>query len=322
MPDAIPHPHSIPDFMCPACNVPRLAAVHDRRPADPGELGLELIECRTCGMTRLAQTFDPARLAEYTAGFYAMMGRAHQESTGEKARRLFATRTRLFDHLTPGLLLDIGSERGLFLEVMKSKGWQVEGIEPHGPYAERCRAELGLTIHQARMEDVAFADRFDLISMWHVLEHLEDPVGGLLKCKQMLKVGGVLFCEVPNIDSLGARMAGPYWLGFRDPTHRWLFRGLAVDRLAERTGFEVVAAHPARSPADWYGLKRGLGGRLLGRDYWHGKIFRDPSRPPPPLARRLLAALAGFYPVPRLLARVGEAMGLGEVLHIWLRRPS
>lgn len=261
-----------------------------------------------------------AAIDTYTSQFIEMIERSYSAKNDAKALRVYEERADLMQRLPPGRMLDVGSERGYFLDAMRKRGWSVEGVEPHRPFAEFARSAFGLDITHARLEEVRVVGGYDLLTMWHVLEHVDSPLDVLRRCYELLKPGGLLFIEVPNLDSLGASLCGSYWLAFRDPTHRWAFRQRAIAHLAGRAGFEIERIAPAWSRANWYGIKRGLKAAITRNDYWKSKV--EGKLGYGSWWREGLASLAGFYPLPVALALIGGVARKGEILRAWCRRPE
>ncbi len=114
----------------------------------------------------------------------------------------------------PGQLLDVGCASGLFLKAAADAGWAVQGIEPSEILYAKATASLAGVgqIHFGTLEETDIPrDFFDAITVWDVLEHVPDPVGFLARCKSLLKPNGLLFLNVPNLDSNEARILGRRW---------------------------------------------------------------------------------------------------------------
>ena len=153
----------------------------------------------------------------------------------------------------PGRLLDIGCATGIFLDSMRRLGWQVEGVEPTASAAAYARERFGLKIFEGRLEDAGYPDAsFDAISLWDVLEHVHDPRLVINEVARILRPGGLLIINIPNPDSLEARLLGEHWLGWDLPRHLNLFsppqlrsflasKGLQVERIRSFTaGYSLL----------------------------------------------------------------------------------
>lgn len=121
-----------------------------------------------------------------------------------RAGRVALSRLERIAHLMrPGMkILDIGAGGGEFACLLASQGHQVRGIEPNRGYAAYARAQYGLDIVDGFVGDVALQEaQWDLITVWHVLEHTEDPGAVLGQLRRALAPGGMLVVEVPNVEA-------------------------------------------------------------------------------------------------------------------------
>jgi len=139
----------------------------------------------------------------------------------------------------PAKVLDIGCGNGKFLGNLIKRGFEGYGIELSGRAAERAKLipELNLTIGQLR-PDTFEENFFDVITMWHVFEHMEEPRNTLDIICKILKPGGYLMMSLPNIDSLQSRIFGGNWLHLDPPRH--LFFVGAADLISKMKDFGFV----------------------------------------------------------------------------------
>lgn len=134
-------------------------------------------------------------------------------------------------------LLDIGCGNGDFLVNARDAGWDVAGIDPD-PKAVATAAQRGFDVCVGSVESLAeLSDCFDAITISHVLEHVHRPRQVVLSIARLLKPGGVLYVDTPNIDSYGATLWGPNWRGLETPRHLVLFNLGALIGLLETSGF-------------------------------------------------------------------------------------
>ncbi len=147
-------------------------------------------------------------------------------------------------YLQNGRILDVGCGAGYFLDVCRNAGFEVSGIEPDNSTRQSAIKKFELNIFPEEFLDKINDDHFDLISMWHVLEHVPEPEKRLLQLFRILKPGAALFVAVPNRISFDARHYGPYWAGFDVPRHLWHFSPNEMKRIASKTGFSVQEIRP------------------------------------------------------------------------------
>jgi 2-polyprenyl-3-methyl-5-hydroxy-6-metoxy-1,4-benzoquinol methylase len=139
-----------------------------------------------------------------------------------------------------GPVLDVGCGGGLFLGVLRERGARVAGMD-NSP--EAAAAALGHNHVPALLGDLTKAPIASgscaLITMFHVLEHLPDPKSFLVAARQLLKPGGRLIVQVPNIDCWQYALLGASWNGVDVPRHLQDFRTSDLKRLLDQSGFRV-----------------------------------------------------------------------------------
>ncbi|WP_337251779.1 class I SAM-dependent methyltransferase [Maribacter halichondriae] len=94
------------------------------------------------------------------------------------------------------------------------------------------------------MESLPGGEKFQIITLWHVLEHLPDLENQILKLIWHLEEGGTLFIAVPNFNSFDAKHYQEFWAAYDVPRHLWHFSRKSMDRLFSKHGFQVVKSKP------------------------------------------------------------------------------
>ncbi len=136
-------------------------------------------------------------------------------------------------------LLDIGCGSGAFLQTAQSRGFIPHGMDQSARAVEVVRKQYGYPMRQGGIgQNVWEGQRFDFVTMFHVLEHLPDPRLGLAYAGSLLKPGGTLLVQVPNIRSLQARLFGSRWYGVECPRHVISLSPRALGLLLGEMGFE------------------------------------------------------------------------------------
>jgi 2-polyprenyl-3-methyl-5-hydroxy-6-metoxy-1,4-benzoquinol methylase len=143
-----------------------------------------------------------------------------------------------------GRLLDIGCGTGEFAGIMKEAGWQVQGVEPYAAARESARARFGVPVadvpEQASLPDKAY----DVITLWHVLEHAHDVNRSFRELERLLAPGGTVLIGVPNYTCYDAGFYREKWAAYDTPRHLYHFAPDTMRRLAAKHGFEVAALRP------------------------------------------------------------------------------
>ncbi|MDX1685481.1 MAG: class I SAM-dependent methyltransferase [Saprospiraceae bacterium] len=138
-----------------------------------------------------------------------------------------------------GELLDIGSGTGYFLNEMKKSGWDVTGIEINEKARRFSQEEFDVRVYEPDQLHEFTERSFDVISLWHVLEHVHEINAYWDLFSRLLKEDGVLMIAVPNIQSIDSKYYGAYWAALDVPRHLWHFRPEDIVRLAKNHGFQL-----------------------------------------------------------------------------------
>lgn len=134
-------------------------------------------------------------------------------------------------------VLDIGFGDADFLLKARAIGWSVTGVDTDPNVVENAR-RLGLTVHVGPLESLHLEDAsYDVITLNHVIEHLHEPVATLRECYRVLKPGGSIWLETPNIDGLGHKRFKRHWRGLEVPRHLVIFNQSSLRRALKGVGF-------------------------------------------------------------------------------------
>ena len=151
----------------------------------------------------------------------------------------------LINSLQPnkGRILDIGAGTGEFLSVAQQNGWETIGVEPSDK-AKQIAINKGVSFVEviAQLEDRSF----DVITMWHVLEHVPDLDHQIKELKRLLKPTGSLIIAVPNFKSFDAQHYGKFWAAYDVPIHFWHFSKTAIQKLFQKEQMELVKILPMK----------------------------------------------------------------------------
>jgi 2-polyprenyl-3-methyl-5-hydroxy-6-metoxy-1,4-benzoquinol methylase len=151
-------------------------------------------------------------------------------------------------------LLDIGCGTGDFLACAKRNNWNGIGIEPNKGARELAKNKIGNTIFDSDHLGKLEPHSFDVITLWHVLEHLPDLEEHLLRFKSLLKADGRLIIAVPNYKSYDANKYGSSWAAYDVPRHLWHFSQSSIDRLFKKIAMSVENIKPMKFDAYYVAL--------------------------------------------------------------------
>jgi 2-polyprenyl-3-methyl-5-hydroxy-6-metoxy-1,4-benzoquinol methylase len=188
---------------------------------------------------KLATYYESEDYISHTDGKRSLFEKAYQFVKNIALKR----KLKLINELqsSKGLLLDIGTGTGDFLSQAKQNGWQIIGVEPNEK-ARNIALQKGVTYigHTSELEDHSV----DVVTMWHVLEHVPDVNAQIKELKRLLKPAGTIVIAVPNFNSYDANYYGKFWAAYDVPRHLWHFSRLSIEKLFEREKLQLLETRP------------------------------------------------------------------------------
>ena len=195
------YPYEGRDVPCPVCGSENLTEICrvDRRWKQ-----LRTVSCGECGLVFTNPMPTEAELDDYYSSLYRMdyqgavsspSSRHVRKRSAQAARRVNVIKTMLEQGAST---LDFGSGSGEFILAMLEEGFDAHGFEPGRLYSAYARQRLGERIRGGRWQDLDYGPRFDLVTSFHVFEHLSDPVGAFKAAASWVKPGGLVYIEVPD----------------------------------------------------------------------------------------------------------------------------
>lgn len=241
--------------------------------------GYSIVQCQACTLVYVGE--DPGAIdfaSLYGEDYYqGSCDRAFANYLGEEAARRASARRRVWAlrllKWRRGRLLDVGCAAGFFL-VEASRFHEVQGVELSEFSSRYAREHFGLDVFTGTLAAAALpAQRFDLITLWDVIEHVAGPHELLRECARLLGPDGRIVLTTGDIGSAYARRHGPAWHLMAPPWHLYYFSRATMAALAERAGLRVVACRARGVAGDhpWLRSRAGVAaGNLLGQ----GDIMR------------------------------------------------
>ncbi len=233
-------PADFEEIPCPLCGSTsfevhllvqdRLSSHHAEKDKGPQELAYRIVACSSCGFLHLNPRPKPDRLESF---YVSETYDPHRRRGGGVMGCLFRSARRLMlgwkaaaagGKREPGYLLDIGCGTGEFAAEMRRRGWQSFGIEANRDAAEAAR-EKGVEVTVGDPADcLEEVNRYDLITLWHSLEHLPYLKRSAQRIAAALKPSGRLAVALPNPDSFDARYYRRRWAAWDAPRHLYHFK--------------------------------------------------------------------------------------------------
>jgi 2-polyprenyl-3-methyl-5-hydroxy-6-metoxy-1,4-benzoquinol methylase len=207
-----------------------------------------ILRCQACHFgfraTRLGEEELSRLYRELDSDLYAAEFRGRLNTAARHLRIVHR-------YLSPGRLLDVGCASGMFLRSAADAGWTVVGVEPSKALCAKARETLagrGEVLCATLQEACLASSSFEAVTLWDVLEHVPDPIKFMSTCAALLRHGGHLFVNVPNLDSLQARVFGPRWPLYL-PEHLNYFNRTSLALCGAQT--RLTWLHFGRRPASF-----------------------------------------------------------------------
>lgn len=194
--------------------------------------GVEIFKCTNCGLG-ITDSKDMPDYSQY-----------HRDATylaeNEQFKNIFSKRVNLIlSFKRQGSVLDIGSSTGELLSLFKNRGWEVLGIEPSAAAASEA-LKRGIPTVNKTFEEFGTDQKFDVVILNHVLEHMANPLAILRKVKSLLKEEGIVLVDVPHFGGLAAKVKGAGWEYILPHEHLWHFTVKAFMLLLAKANLRVI----------------------------------------------------------------------------------
>jgi len=252
------------EIACSICGANRVSFFTEKE-------GFSIFRCEECGhgmVHPMPQTTEEIYGQDYFAGAEGGFGYADYDADKEPLRPFLDAQLREAERLLRGSarrMLDVGAATGFFLEIARNRGWEVAGVEISAFAAELARKK-GIDVKTGILAQHEFPKgAFDAVTLWDVIEHVEDPKAELSRVREVLAPEGLLIMTTPNFTSLYARLLGKKWHAIVPPEHLHYFTFKSMDRLLADSGFEAISitapvksftlAYVFQTLARWQGVK-------------------------------------------------------------------
>lgn len=237
---------------CPVCGSSEISFVFSVKDNTVSKQEFEIWECKSCTL-RFTQDIPGVdsigsyyKSEEYISHSNTSKGLINRLYKAVRNRSLLKKRQLVQKSTTlgRGKLLDLGSGIGSFVNEMHTHGWDVTGIEPDSDARNVALNLYDIKLSGNELYDSLPENFFDVITLWHVLEHVHDLHDYVSFLKKRLKEKGLIFIAVPNYTSFEARIYKQYWAAYDVPRHLYHFTPQSMNNLMNRHGLKIVDHKP------------------------------------------------------------------------------
>lgn len=238
--------------LCPVCGSAGISKVFKVKDNTASQEYFDIYHCRNCQVRFTQNPPSEASIGDYYKSENYI---SHTDNSNGLINRLYLIvrnisinqKKKLIENITgleQGNLLDVGSGTGYFAASMKQAGWRVTGLEPDEGARNVAMERHSLALLPGQELFNLPANKFDGITLWHVLEHVHDVKKHIVTFKKLLSDSGKLFIAVPNYTSYDAMSYGPNWAGYDVPRHLYHFTPQTMQWLMKESGLKIVSIKP------------------------------------------------------------------------------
>jgi 2-polyprenyl-3-methyl-5-hydroxy-6-metoxy-1,4-benzoquinol methylase len=238
--------------LCPVCGSAGISEVFKVKDNTVSQEYFEIDHCRNC---QVRFTQNPPSEASIAAYYKSEDYISHTDTSKGLINRLYRfvrsfslnQKKKLVEKetgLNNGNLLDVGSGTGHFASAMKKAGWKVTGLEPDGGARAVASKEHSIELLPSSELFNLPEKKFNVITLWHVLEHVHDVKKYIQTFKKLLADTGRLFIAVPNYTSYDAEKYKAYWAAYDVPRHLYHFTPQTMQWLMKECGLKIVDVKP------------------------------------------------------------------------------
>jgi SAM-dependent methyltransferase len=235
---------------CPICNSIRTMPFLSCLDYTVSRETFQITECESCGF----KYTNPRPEESILGGYYkseeyvshSNTKKGFINSTYQLVRKytLLKKLQLVSKHFKTGKILDIGCGTGEFLSTCKDAKWKTIGIEPDVDARAMAIKNYGLDVREESELKNLKDDSFEIISMWHVLEHVPKLNERIIELKRLIKPNGIIIIAVPNCSSFDAKLYRKFWAAYDLPRHLYHFTPNDINGIFGKHGMKIVRILP------------------------------------------------------------------------------
>jgi 2-polyprenyl-3-methyl-5-hydroxy-6-metoxy-1,4-benzoquinol methylase len=252
---------------CPVCNDSTFQNFIKARDYTTTKEEFQIQQCANCNFLFTNPRPDSESIGKYyqSENYISHSGKSNLFGSVYRMARRYALQSKYNlitkYHQSRGSILDFGCGTGELLKYFHERNWKITGIEPSTIAREKASILTGENIYPSI--DQANQSTYDVITLWHVLEHIHNLNETITSIKEKLKPEGTLFIAVPNPASKDCKHYQENWAGYDVPRHLWHFSRETIQKLLKNHGLKIVEIIPMKLDSFYVSL--------LSENYTHQK---------------------------------------------------
>ena len=230
---------------CPICKMSQFTQYMESKDFSVSKEVFCMVKCSNCNLVFTNPRPTDNGIAKYYASDHYISHTNSKKNLFEKTYqtiRSIAIKNKfklISSYFTKGNVLDIGCGTGNFLNFCKEKKWGTRGVEPNDMARNKAISNYRLTIDSS-IDLNKITERFNVITMWHVLEHVTDLNKTLVNLNHLIKENGKIIVAVPNLNSYDSSFYKNYWAAYDLPIHLYHFTKDSITSLFKSHNFKLI----------------------------------------------------------------------------------
>lgn len=228
-----------------------------------------IVKCESCGFLFVNPRPDANKIGSYYKSTNYISHSNTRKGAFNKLYHFIRKRNHksklniIQKYVKPGSVLDIGCATGEFLAYCQKNGWKTTGVEPDESARNYAKNTNSISVYDESYFEKTGGDQFDVVTLWHVLEHVYPLAERIRQIKNLLTEHGLLVVAVPNPNSFDAKFYNEYWAGYDLPRHIYHFGQNQIKELFDKNGFSLTEILPMKFDSYYVSL--------LSEKYKNGK---------------------------------------------------
>lgn len=239
--------------ICPICRASSFKPILKCRDYSISKEEFEIVQCLTCGLRITNPRPDAQSIGKYYESEDYVSHSNTQKGLINKLyhiakKKAIKNKISLIESLNPSgkALLDIGCGTGSFIGEIQKKGWTVLGVEPNEGARKIARKNYSIDVIPDNEIINQKVGSFNVITLWHVLEHVHNLRDRVEEIKKLLSTNGLAIIAVPNPESWDAKHYGKFWAAYDVPRHLYHFSPVQIKKLFSEVGFVHLKSFPMK----------------------------------------------------------------------------
>ncbi len=237
---------------CPVCSATTYSKYLETEDYFFSNERFSLVKCTKCNLvftnpipelSKIGDYYETDKYLSHNSGSSGIIGTIYKKVREINLKNKYSI---ILKFKKEGSVIDIGSGTGEFLNYLSNRKWKTKGIEPSKNAREFARENYNIEVNEESELSNIPNEQFDVLTMWHVLEHVYNLDERMKTIVRILKADGIAIIALPMVDSADSLQFGKYWAGLDVPRHLYHFSANTFETLAKKYNLKIIDRYPMK----------------------------------------------------------------------------